>query len=64
MLAASSRSISAVGNGTRITSTLAMMPIGKIRSGSRANGDRALVAVTEAIRLSGQCSNVTDESSR
>ena len=36
MFAASSTSSSAVGIGTRITSTLAMMPSGRIKSRQRA----------------------------
>src|SRR5258708_5080144 len=39
ILAARSRSISAAGTGTMITSTLATIPIGKIRSGKRARAE-------------------------
>ena len=57
MLLASSRSISAAGSGTRITSTLAMIPTGKTRSCSpRAAGpagDSDVDATPEDIHFSG-----------
>jgi hypothetical protein len=55
MFADNNTSISAAGKGIMITSTLVMIPTGKIRSWSRAivPNDGTCAAPTEAISLSG-----------
>ena len=60
MFAANSTSISAAGNGTRITSTLAINPTGKIRSWTRPSGNPAAGRgkTPEAIHPSGRVKGV------